>query len=105
MSGERIVRYTADEMRQMQAKEGPRDWTKFDAMTDDELEALIAGDPDEGAHPDQVWVRVSPKAIEDLEPELLKLLPPAGPGRDDEIWRIVRTHLKRKAAARARRAG
>lgn len=45
---ERIVRYTAEELRQKRAKgESLTDPTFGDDMTNDELEALIATDPDE----------------------------------------------------------
>jgi hypothetical protein len=96
-----------DEIKAMKARgESQTDWTRFDSITSDELEAMIAGDPDEGAHPDQVWVRVHPlpEPVAGIEPELLAMLPPPGPERDAEVRRIVRAHLKRKAA-RARRAG
>ncbi len=51
---ERIVSYTAEELRQKRARgESQTDWARFDAMTEEELEAAIASDPDEaGLHPD-----------------------------------------------------
>lgn len=48
MSEERIVRYSADELRAMRERgESQTDWARVAAMTDEELEALIADDPDE----------------------------------------------------------
>lgn len=45
---ERIVRYTAEELRQKRANGGSQtDLTFGDDMTNEELEALIASDPDE----------------------------------------------------------
>lgn len=41
---ERIVRYTADELTHMESE---TDSARVDAMTDEELEAAIASDPDE----------------------------------------------------------
>lgn len=39
---ERIVRYTAEELDEKRKREGTlSDWTKFDAMTEEELEASI----------------------------------------------------------------
>jgi uncharacterized protein (DUF4415 family) len=45
---ENIVRYTAEEVKEMiQRGEDKTNWEKFDAITDEELEDLIASDPDE----------------------------------------------------------
>ncbi|CAN5848397.1 BrnA antitoxin family protein [soil metagenome] len=45
---ENIVRYTADELREMRARgEDQTDYARLDAMTEEELEAAIASDPDE----------------------------------------------------------
>lgn len=48
MSDEDIRRYTATELREMIARgEDRTDWNRVRAMTDEELEAIIADDPDE----------------------------------------------------------
>lgn len=39
-----IVRYTADELASMESE---TDWARVDAMTEEELQAAIASDPDE----------------------------------------------------------
>jgi uncharacterized protein (DUF4415 family) len=45
---ERIVRYTAEEIDEMLARgESQTDWARVEAMTEEELEAAIASDPDE----------------------------------------------------------
>jgi uncharacterized protein (DUF4415 family) len=55
MKKERIVSYTAEELDAMESK---TDWAKVDAMTNEELEAIIAADPDnEGAYAD--WSRIT----------------------------------------------
>lgn len=41
---ENIVRYTAEELATMESE---TDWARVDAMTEEELEAAIASDPDE----------------------------------------------------------
>lgn len=41
-----ITRYTADELREKRA-DSRTDWSKVDAVTDQELEAFIAADEDE----------------------------------------------------------
>ena len=45
---ERIVRYTAEEIDEMLARgESKTDWERVNNMTEEELEAAIASDPDE----------------------------------------------------------
>lgn len=53
MRKERIVRHTAEELAGM-AKRGETrsNWKKAAAMSDEQLEASIAADPDEGGHGD-----------------------------------------------------
>lgn len=47
MSKEHIVRYSADEIREMVASgESKSDWARVDAMTDAEIEAQMRDDPD-----------------------------------------------------------
>jgi len=47
MSKENIVRYSADEIRRMVARgESQTDWSRVDAMTDEEISALRRDDPD-----------------------------------------------------------
>jgi hypothetical protein len=44
----RIVRYSAEELQAMRARgESRSDWARTAAMTDAEIEAAIAADPDE----------------------------------------------------------
>lgn len=52
MKKENIVRYTAEELAEMRARgESRTDWAKVDAMTEEELEAAIASDPDSSILP------------------------------------------------------
>jgi hypothetical protein len=47
MSEEPIKRYTADELAKMRARgESQSNWEKLDALTEKELEEVIAADPD-----------------------------------------------------------
>jgi uncharacterized protein (DUF4415 family) len=63
-----IVRYTAEEIDEMLRRgEDRTDWAKVDAMTEEELEASIAADPDD-THEEPDWSQ----AIMGLPP-----LPPA----------------------------
>ena len=59
-----IVRYTAEEIDAMRARgEDRTDWAKVDAMTEEELEASIAADPDD-VHEELDWS----KGIKGLPP-------------------------------------
>ena len=59
-----IVRYTVEELDEMQRRgEDRTDWAKVDAMTEEELEASIAADPDD-IHEELDWS----KAIKGLPP-------------------------------------
>jgi uncharacterized protein (DUF4415 family) len=55
MSKERIVRYTAEELAKMRERgESQSDWAKVGAMTEEDLEASIAADPDSDIPP-EAW--------------------------------------------------
>lgn len=59
-----IVRYTAEEIDEMLRRgEDRTDWARVDAMTEEELEASIAADPDD-IHEELDWS----KAIQGLPP-------------------------------------
>jgi hypothetical protein len=105
MSNGRIVRYTADELRALRAAAGPHDWTRFDSITNEELERLVAEDPDEAGFENAVLLTDEEvrQALLGIEPELLALLPPEGRARSAEVNRIVIKHLERRQA-RARKA-
>ena len=47
-----IVRVRADEL-----KGGGTDWARVDALTDEQIEAAIAGDPDAAPELDEDWFR------------------------------------------------
>ena len=50
-----IVRYTAEELDEMRRRgEDRTNWAKVDAMTEEELEASIAADPDD-VHEEPDW--------------------------------------------------
>jgi uncharacterized protein (DUF4415 family) len=52
MSKSRIVSYTSEELRHMPSQS---DWERADAMTDEEIDAAVAADPDE-AGLDEEWM-------------------------------------------------
>jgi hypothetical protein len=56
-----IVSYTAEELEQMRARgESKTDWARVDAMTEAELEAAIASDPD--------WADIPPDWYQHAKP-------------------------------------
>jgi uncharacterized protein (DUF4415 family) len=82
MKKERIVRYTAEELSEMRARgESRTDWAKVDAMTEEELEAAIASDPDSDVPPES-WDNVIiglPDFIEPKKHVNLRI--------DSDVWR------------------
>ena len=89
MSEERIVRYTAEELAAMRARgESRSDWAKVDAMTEEELEASIAADPDSDVPP-EAWDNVIiglPDVIEPKQHINLRV--------DKDVWRWFREQGK-----------
>ncbi len=59
MSGKTIVSYTLNDLKALVARDGDRsDWARVDAMTEEELEAAVASDPD-WAGPTGGWIAPS----------------------------------------------
>lgn len=56
--GNKMVSYTSQELKEKRARgESQTDWAKVDAMTDDELDAIIAKDPDDFTPTDEELAR------------------------------------------------
>ena len=102
-----IVRYTAEELEAMRQRgEDQTDWAKVDAMTEEELEASIAADPDD-VHEALDWS----KAIKGLPPmkkhiniridgDVLDWFRGTGKGYQTRINNVLRAYLEsRKPAA------
>ncbi len=105
MKSEHIVRYTATDIKQQsQSASDGIDWTRVNAITELELDSLIATDPDDDGSviPENATVLGTVRL--NLPLFLAKELPASGPERDREVSRIVAAHLKRKTA-RPRKAG
>jgi uncharacterized protein (DUF4415 family) len=82
MKKERIVRYTAEEISEKLARgEDKTDWAKVDAMTEEELEAAIAADPDSAVSPES-WDNV----IIGL-PDFIKPKKHVNLRIDSDVWR------------------
>jgi uncharacterized protein (DUF4415 family) len=105
-----IVRYTAEELEEMRRRgESRTDWAKVDAMTEEELEASIAADPDD-IHEELDWS----KAIKGLPPfppakkhvslridaDVLDWFKATGKGYQTRINHVLRAYVEsRKRAA------
>jgi uncharacterized protein (DUF4415 family) len=67
MSEEHIIRYTADDIAKMRARgESQTNWEKLDALIEDELDEVIASDPDSAIPPEdwEVAILGTPEATE-----------------------------------------
>jgi hypothetical protein len=99
MKNERIVRHSASELAQQSVTSGDGiDWAKVKSLTDAELDALIASDPDDDGRDIPEDAAVLASVTIDLPLSLLRHLPALGPDRNREVSRIVAAHLRRKAA-------
>jgi len=98
---ERIVRYTDEEVRTMIARgEDQSDWEKAGAMTQEEIEAAIASDPDEaGMIVD--WSQASiemprPKAVLNMrvDRDVLEFFRRDGRGYQTKINAVLRSYVE-----------
>jgi uncharacterized protein (DUF4415 family) len=98
---ERIVRYTDDEVSAMIARgESRTDWERAAAMTDEELEASIAADPDE-AGMEVDWSNVmagipEPKAVLHMriDRDVLDFFRGQGKGYQTKINAVLRSYVE-----------
>jgi len=97
----RIVRYTDEELRAMQERgEDLSDWAAAAAMTQEEIEAAIAGDPDEA---DLVfdWSKATPelpqpKAVLNMrvDADVLDFFRRQGKGYQTKINAVLRSYVE-----------
>ena len=101
-----IVHYTSEELDKMIARgESRTDWTKVDAMTEEELEASIAADPDD-IHEELDWST----AIKGLPPfkkhiniridgDVLDWFKATGKGYQTRINNVLRAYVESRRAS------
>jgi uncharacterized protein (DUF4415 family) len=104
-----IVRYTTEELQAMQARgESKSDWARAAAMTEQEIEAAIADDPDEsGMVVDWSTASVElpqPKAVLNIrvDRKVLEFFRSQGAGYQTRINAVLRSYVEH-AARRERR--
>ncbi len=108
-----IVRYTAEELEEMRRRgESRTDWAKVDAMTEEELEASIAADPDD-VHEELDWTLAYPGPPppdvdqEDmhlcLDADLIDWFKAQGQDYQAHINAVLRAFVQTKKLAEARK--
>src|SRR3954454_17599313 len=90
-------------------RKGKTDWARFDAMTDAEIEAAIASDPDWAEFKDIDWsnsVLVMPsrkKAISiRVDEDVLDFFKKEGAGYQRRINAVLRSYMQQKAKPKKR---
>jgi len=98
---EHIVKHTAEELRAMQARgESKSDWKAAAAMTEAEIEAAIADDPDEAGMVVD-WAQASvelpePKAVLNMrvDRDVLEFFRRQGKGYQTKINAVLRSYVE-----------
>ena len=98
---ERIVKHTDDELRAMQARgEDKSDWARAATMTEAEIEAGIAADPDEAGMVVD-WAQASvelprPKAVLNMriDSDVLDFFRRQGKGYQTKINAVLRSYVE-----------
>jgi uncharacterized protein (DUF4415 family) len=105
-----IVSYTVEELEQMRARgESGTDWARVDAMTEAELEAAIASDPDWADIP-RDWYKHATLCYPEgtkaqirlrIDPDLLAWFKRQGPGYQARINAALRAFVEAYESKRA----
>ena len=98
-----IMKYTTEELEELVNKDGSRsDWEKAASMTEAEIEAAVASDPDEAAMV-MDWDNATadlprPKAVLNLriDQDVLEYFRKTGKGYQALINAVLRSYVKRK---------
>jgi len=109
MSDSNIKRYSADELRAMRARgESRSNWARVDALTEAELEAAIAADPDWKDVPadwykDAIAVTPGPKKLISLrlDPDVVEWFRSQGAGYQTRMNAVLRAYVKARQREKA----
>jgi uncharacterized protein (DUF4415 family) len=107
MSDSNIKRYSADELRAMRARgESRSDWARVDALSEVELEAAIADDPDWKDVPpdwykDAIPVMPGPKKLLSLrlDPDVVDWFRAQGPRYQTRMNAVLRAYMRAREKA------
>lgn len=107
MSDSNIKRYSADELRAIRARgESRSDWARVDALTEEELEAAIADDPDWKDVPadwykDAIPVMPGPKKLLSLrlDPDVVEWFRAQGPRYQTRMNAVLRAYMQARQKA------
>ncbi len=99
---ENIVRYSAEELRELRNRgESQTDWARFDAMTEEELEAAIASDPEEPKEWEYDWssLRVAIPGPKEqltlrLDRDIVDWFKGAGKGYQTRINAVLKSYVQ-----------
>jgi uncharacterized protein (DUF4415 family) len=102
MSDSNIKRYSVDELRAMRARgESRSNWARVDALTEAELEAAIADDPDWKDVPadwykDAIPVTPGPKKLLSLrlDPDVVDWFRAQGPRYQTRMNAVLRAYMR-----------
>ena len=94
---ENIVSYTSEELAAMEARgESRTDWQRVKAMTDADIDAAIASDPDAEEITEEDWQHVTMTVPVQLDAEMMTWLKSQGEDYQVHIQRLVREEMQQK---------
>ena len=96
---EKIVSYTSEELATMRSRgESGTDWQRVKTLTDADIEAAMAADPDSEEITEEDWQNARLTVPLELEPEMMAWLQAQSENYQDHIQRLVRQEMQQKAA-------
>ncbi len=96
---EKIVSYTSEELAAMRSRgESGTDWQRVKTLTEADIEAAMAADPDSEEITEEDWQHARLTVPLELEPEMMAWLQAQSENYQDYIQRLVRQEMQQKAA-------
>lgn len=94
---ENIVSYTSEELATMRERgESRTDWQRIKTMTDADIDAAIAADPDAEEITDEDWQQATLTIPVQLDAEMMAWLKSQGEDYQAHIQRLVREEMRQK---------